>query len=85
MNIIRNFGIEAVIAINRFPDDSDKDLESIKRYCSSLGVDSYVSEVVSKGGNGALELAQGALAAQGNDLLRSQVQLLGQHFVGVLS
>ena len=60
---IKKFGIQPIVAINRFPADKQKELDEIKRYCHSLAIDAAVSEVVAKGGLGGIELAQKCLRA----------------------
>lgn len=60
---IKKFGIQPVVAINRFPKDSQKELEQIKGYCHGLAIDAIISEVVAKGGQGGIELAQACLKA----------------------
>lgn len=56
-NITQKFGLPAVVAINRFPDDTDKELELIRKQCAGYGVDVALSEVWGKGGKGGQELA----------------------------
>ncbi|MBN1405261.1 MAG: formate--tetrahydrofolate ligase [Candidatus Omnitrophica bacterium] len=58
---IKKFGIEPVVAINKFHDDNDTDLDAIKKYCHSLRTEVVVSEVVEKGGEGGIEMAQACL------------------------
>ncbi len=55
---IHNFGLNAVVAINRFPNDTDNEINLLKSLCSALGVDAEVSESVVKGGSGAKKLAE---------------------------
>ena len=55
---IKKFGLPPVVAINRFPSDTGEELNVIKTFCSSKGVDVSISEVHSKGGRGAIELAE---------------------------
>ncbi|MBK9272359.1 MAG: formate--tetrahydrofolate ligase [Saprospiraceae bacterium] len=54
----KQFGLPAVVAINRFVKDTDEELNAIKEQCELLGVEAVFSEVWAKGGNGALELAE---------------------------
>ncbi len=61
ISIIRVFGIEPVVAINRFPNDSEKSIKKIKDFCRQLGIDAYVSDAVKKGGDGAVGLAEGCI------------------------
>ncbi|MDI3480715.1 MAG: formate--tetrahydrofolate ligase [Tepidanaerobacteraceae bacterium] len=57
-NITVKFGLPAVVAINRFPADSEAELKLIEEECSRYGVKSVLSEVWAKGGNGGIELAK---------------------------
>jgi formate--tetrahydrofolate ligase len=59
--IIRNFGIEPIVAINRFNNDSPRSIDNIKRACDGFGLKNYVSDVVRKGGKGALGLARACI------------------------
>lgn len=54
---IRQFGLEPVVAINRFESDSTADLRRIVRFCARQGVEAVVAEHYRKGGEGAAELA----------------------------
>ena len=56
-NIRKVYGLPCVVAINRFPTDTDKEVALVKEKCLSLGVDTFMSDVWAKGGEGALELA----------------------------
>jgi formate--tetrahydrofolate ligase len=58
---IRLFGVEPVVALNRFPDDQPEDLARIIRFCSRQGVEAVVAEHYARGGEGAVELAQAVL------------------------
>lgn len=63
---LRKFHLPTVVAINRFPDDSDADLRAIRNFCDEIGVESALAEVFDRGGDGALELAQRAANAADN-------------------
>ncbi len=54
---ISEFGICAVVAINRFESDSGDEIKIIQEHCDDLGVEAVVADVWSKGGGGAEELA----------------------------
>lgn len=56
-NIQSVYGLPCVVAINRFPTDTEAELELIESECQKLGVNVKLSEVWAKGGEGALELA----------------------------
>ena len=58
---IRLFGVEPVVALNRFPDDKPEDLARIIRFCSRQGVEAVVAEHYARGGEGAVELAHAVL------------------------
>ncbi len=58
-NIVNVFNRPAVVAINRFPTDSEAELEVIRNYCKEYGVNVALSEVWGKGGSvGGVELAE---------------------------
>ena len=71
-NMTKNFGLPAVVAINRFPTDSEAELELIATRCKELGVNVALSEVWGKGSEGGVELAREVvrLAEAGHDGLR---------------
>ena len=56
-NMTNVFGLPVVVAVNRFPADTDAELDLIAEKCRELGVNVSVSEVWSKGGKGGKELA----------------------------
>ncbi|WP_312814404.1 formate--tetrahydrofolate ligase [Sedimentibacter sp.] len=56
-NITQVFKLPAVVAINKFPTDTDEELNLIKEKCKELGVNVALSEVWGKGSKGGQELA----------------------------
>ncbi len=60
-NIAEHFGIPCVVAINRFPTDTEAELALVREKCQQLGVNVALSEVWGKGGEGGIELAQEVL------------------------
>lgn len=58
---VKKFGIWPVVAINRFPSDTDNELNRIKESCRSKGVLAEVAEVVAEGGEGGEKLAQSVI------------------------
>ncbi len=68
-NIQSVYGLPCVVAINRFPSDTEAELALIEGECKKLGVNVRLSEVWAKGGEGALELADEVmrLVEQPND------------------
>lgn len=61
-NIKEVYHLPAVVAINRFPDDTDKEVETVKAECAKLGVKAILSDAWALGGNGAAELAKEVVA-----------------------
>ena len=56
-NVTKNYGLPCVVAVNRFPTDTEAELAMVKEKCASLGVNAVVSEVWGRGGEGGLDLA----------------------------
>ncbi len=57
-NITGVYGLPVVVAINRFPTDTEAELEYIENRCKVLGVNAILSEVWGKGGAGGETLAE---------------------------
>jgi formate--tetrahydrofolate ligase len=57
-NITQVFKLPAVVAINRFPTDTEAELSLIREKCNELGVNVALSEVWGKGSKGGQELAE---------------------------
>ena len=57
-NITTVFGLPCVVAINRFPLDTEAELALIEAKCKELGVNVALSEVWAKGGEGGRALAE---------------------------
>lgn len=60
-NITQVFGLPCVVAINRFTQDTDAELDLIRAKCQELGANVAMSEVWGKGGEGGLALAEEVL------------------------
>ncbi|MFH1097728.1 MAG: formate--tetrahydrofolate ligase [Candidatus Desantisbacteria bacterium] len=61
---MRLFGVPVVVAINRFTDDTDKEIELIRKKAMDAGADDAVpTEHWARGGDGAIELAKAVVAA----------------------
>lgn len=60
-NITKVFGLPCVVAINRFQQDTDAELELVRSKCAELGVNVSLCEVWAKGGAGGVELAEEVL------------------------
>ncbi|MBV8257664.1 MAG: formate--tetrahydrofolate ligase [Actinobacteria bacterium] len=64
LGIIREFGLKAVVAVNRFPGDSDDEIELVRELSLAHGAYAVeTSEGVARGGEGAAGLAEAVMAA----------------------
>lgn len=55
---MQGFGQTVVVCFNRYDTDTDDEIALCKRHCESLGVGFAVNSAYSRGGEGAVELAQ---------------------------
>ncbi|MBE9403622.1 formate--tetrahydrofolate ligase [Brachybacterium sp. Marseille-Q2903] len=60
---LRKFGIEPVISLNRFPTDTEAELDAVLEWAKEQGFRAALSEVWAKGGEGGLAVADEVLAA----------------------
>jgi len=56
-NVTEVYGLPAVVALNRFPTDTEAEVKFVLDKCRELGAEAALSEVFSKGGEGGKELA----------------------------
>lgn len=57
-NITGVYGLPAVVAVNRFPDDTDAEVRMVTERCAELGVKAIISTVWADGGKGGTDLAE---------------------------
>lgn len=57
-NIKDVFGLPAVVAVNKFPTDTDAEIDLVIKKCRELGVNTILSTVHANGGEGGVELAE---------------------------
>ena len=57
-NIKNVYGLPCVVAVNKFPTDTDREVQFIIEKCRELGVNVVLSDVWAKGGEGGVELAK---------------------------
>lgn len=57
IRILREFKLPTLIAINRFPGDTEAELAALQAYCAEHGLPSAFSEAFSKGAEGSVDLA----------------------------
>ncbi len=67
------FGVPFVVAINRFPSDTEAEIEKVKELCGKEKTRVALSEVFTKGGKGGKDLAQEVLQAIEEDENRFQL------------
>ena len=63
MENMRVFGVPFVVAINRFPSDTEREIEKVQELCRKDKARVALSEVFAKGGKGGKDLAQEILKA----------------------
>ena len=57
-NITNVYKLPAVVAVNKFPTDTEEEVELVIRECRKLGVNTILSDVWAKGSEGGTELAE---------------------------
>ena len=57
-NMQNVYGLPAVVAVNRFPDDTEKEIELLTEELKKQNVNVVLSEVWAKGGEGGIQLAE---------------------------
>ena len=57
-NMKEVFGLPTVVAVNRFPTDTDDEIELVMKKCRQLSVNTVLSTVWAEGGKGGEELAK---------------------------
>lgn len=55
---INKFGMKSIVAINRFPTDTEEELQIVKDFVHQSGFDASIVENFTKGGEGGIELAE---------------------------
>jgi formate--tetrahydrofolate ligase len=64
LRIVREFGLDAVVAVNRFPGDTDAEVDAVKRLALEYGaLAAETNEAPTLGGEGAAELAEAVIVA----------------------
>lgn len=72
-NVQNLFGVPSVVAINKFPLDTDAEIKLIEEKCNELGVNVVLSDVWAKGGEGAIDLANEVVRLAENEKEFNQV------------
>lgn len=55
---LQSFGQIVVVAFNRYANDTDEELDFVRRHCEEIGVGFAINNAFMEGGDGAVELAQ---------------------------
>lgn len=55
---LAKFGQTVVVAFNRYGDDTEEEIDFVRRHCADLGVGFAVNNAFAEGGKGAADLAQ---------------------------
>ncbi|MFL2678862.1 MAG: formate--tetrahydrofolate ligase [Alphaproteobacteria bacterium] len=55
---LKKFGLPTVVAINRFPTDTEKEISKVQEVCKDSGVNAILAEHWAHGGKGAQKLAE---------------------------
>ncbi|MEZ0536888.1 formate--tetrahydrofolate ligase [Caldicellulosiruptoraceae bacterium PP1] len=63
---IKAFNTGVVVALNKFPSDTDEEIDLIKKLCEKENVEFAISSVFSKGSEGGIELAEKVLKVSNN-------------------
>ncbi len=94
IDIVKAFGMRPVVGVNRFPTDTDRELDLLTRLAMDYGADAaVVNDGFTHGGDGALELAEAVLGAtrKGGNFaplyspdtpIREQIQTLARRIYG---
>jgi formate--tetrahydrofolate ligase len=67
MENLRAFGVPFVVALNRFPEDTEREIQKLLGLCRVEKVRAALSDVHGQGGRGGMELAQEVLKALAED------------------
>jgi formyltetrahydrofolate synthetase len=64
IEIVKAYGLPCVVAINRFPSDTDDEITLVGQLAADVGAEkTVVNEGFTRGGAGAIELAEAVVAA----------------------
>ena len=54
---VGKFGLPVIVALNRFPDDTEAELKTVADFCAERNIEYSLSEVWENGGDGGIDLA----------------------------
>ncbi|WP_135806535.1 formate--tetrahydrofolate ligase [Halorussus marinus] len=64
---LRKFGVPVVVALNRFPQDTDAEVQAVLDHCEDRGIRAAASTVFADGGAGGVDLAEQVVDAADDD------------------
>jgi len=91
---VGQFGLPTVVVVNRFPTDTDAEIQALIEHCQSLGVRAVTSTAWANGGAGSEDLAQAVLETISEDLhdfkflynldlsIEEKIELIAKNFYG---
>ncbi len=94
IDIVKAFGMRVVVGVNRFPTDTERELDLLTQIAKEYGADAaVVNDGFGHGGEGAVELAEAVLGATNNGSnfaplyspetpIREQIQILARRLYG---
>ena len=59
VDIIRQFKVPAIVGLNRYPSDTEREYQLVAEHCANLGVRMHVADIFARGGDGGGDLAKG--------------------------
>lgn len=69
---IQQFGLNVVVGVNGFTDDTDEETQAVVDYCQAMGIKAVPCNVWGKGGEGAEDLAQAVAEVAENNTKKLQ-------------
>jgi formate--tetrahydrofolate ligase len=60
---LASFGQSVVVAFNKYAFDTEEEIDAVRKFCEDRGVSFAVNEAFTKGGDGAIELAEKVVEA----------------------
>ena len=66
-NVRSVYSLPAVVAVNKFPTDTEKEVETLIRVCKEAGVKAILADGWAKGGDGMTELAEEVVKLCGSE------------------
>lgn len=55
---VHKFGVPVVVAINKFPTDTEAEIDFLRKHCAEMGAEVVLSDVWANGGDGGVEMAK---------------------------